>query len=89
MYETEIRICDLAREIHNMAPIKIIINGQVVWDDEYDCTDLTLEEEIEMMRKSQDQFLNTLKRKDLVKSIQYVITHHHHSIVYIETEGEN
>ncbi len=94
MYETEIRICDLAKEIYDMAPIKIIIlypdkDGEVAWDDDYDCTDLTIEEEIEMMKKSQEQFLNTLKRKDLVKSIKYVITHHHHIIVYIEMEREN
>lgn len=84
--ETEVRICDLANQIRNMAPVIIFINGKKVWSDDVDLTLATSrEEENTLLRQNMEQLRNVLYREDLVWEISFHIVHHHHSAVYIKT----
>lgn len=83
--DIEIRICDIANEIRNMAPIMIFINGKKVWSDDIDLTDVESENAIFLIQENLDQLNEVLHRTDLVWEITYYIVHHHHSAVYIKT----
>jgi hypothetical protein len=82
--DTEIRICDIANEIRNMAPIMIFINGKKVWSDDVDLTDVESENAIFLIQENLDQLNKVLHRTDFVWEITYHIVHHHHSAVYIK-----
>lgn len=83
--DTEIRICDLAKEIKNMSPIMILINGKEVWSDDINITNLTPEEIPWALHTNLKQLDEILHREDLVWEITYHIVQHHHSAVYIKT----
>lgn len=83
--DTEIRICDIANEIRNMAPIIIFINGKKVWSDDVDLTDIESKNAIFLIQENLKQFDEMLHREDLVWEITYHIVQHHHSAVYIKT----
>lgn len=71
---TELRICDLAKIINSMCPVRIYINGKCKWnDDENDTEQL---------------YQTILNSTDLVYNLKFKIVHFHHSYVYIKTLKE-
>lgn len=78
MYNTELRICDLKDVIHQMCPVKIVLNNkEEIFND-----DKTSPENYQKVLNEYNKFLES---KRLVTSIRFDIVHFHHSIVYIET----
>ena len=88
MLDTELTIADLAETIHNMCPIKIIIDDLEVWSDDVDLTDIPEGEEREILTANYAQYNHTLRRSDLVSILSFEITDYHHSIVRITTAKE-
>lgn len=80
-YNPQIRICDLQEVFKVICPVQIFIDGQIVWDDNQFMEGWTVED----MRKFQDDYVNILNRKDIVKKFTFYIVAFHHSVVVIET----
>lgn len=85
MYNTELTIADLAEVIHDMCPIKILVDNEEIWSDDIDLTNIPEENARETMLANYAQYREALKRTDLVSIISFEITDFHHSIVHITT----
>lgn len=80
MYFTSLKISDLVDIIQNMAPVKIYLNDEIVFDDDsIDINDLSTS------HRELEKYENLLKSNKLVTSIKFDIVHLHHSICYITT----
>lgn len=80
-YNPQIRICDLKEVFNVICPFQIFIDGQIVWDDNQIMEGWTREDVI----KFQNQYVNALDRKDIVKKFTFYTVAFHHSVVVIET----
>lgn len=68
---SEIAIADIKSIVDMMCPVKIILNGNIVWDDDTD--DIA-------------KFDSVFTSKSIVKEFSFEIVHCHHSIVTIIAE---
>ena len=68
---SSVRISSIAHLLREWAPVKIVLNGNVVWDDE--------------AGDSIEEYNSIMNYNDTIASIKFEIVHFHHSIVYIET----
>ena len=75
---SSLRICDFTEMINNLYPIKIFINSELIWDDDF--------YDISEYHDSIIVYNEILNRKDIVLSITFDVVMFHHTIVYIETE---
>ncbi len=75
---SSLRICDFTEMINNLYPIKIFINSELIWDDDF--------YDISEYHDSIIAYNEILNRKDIVLSITFDVVMFHHTIVYIETE---
>lgn len=72
--QSEITIADLKKSIDSLCPIKIFIDGQLVWDDDLD--------DIDALFKKYDDITTS---KTIVATISVEIVSYHHSIIKITT----
>ena len=75
---SSLRICDFTEMINNLYPIKIFINSELIWDDDF--------YDISEYHDSIIAYNEILNRKDIVLSITFDVVMFHHTIMYIETE---
>ena len=68
---SELKLEDTKSAVDAMCPIKIYINGNVVWDDNYDSIKLY-------------DYIFTMNY--IVKEIKFKVVSFHHTIVKIKTE---
>jgi hypothetical protein len=77
---TSLKISDLVDIIQNMAPVKIYLNNEIVFDD--DSIDIN---DLNTSHRELEKYTNLLKSEKLVISIKFDIVHLHHSICHITT----
>lgn len=82
------RIYELSQYIRGFSPVLISIDGQVVWTDDIDITNMSEEEGYAAVRENKKKYLNILARHDLIKTIKFTTVYEHHSLVDIYTERE-
>lgn len=71
--QSEITIADLKKFIDSLCPVKIFVDGKLVWDDFADDGELC---------KRYDEVTT---RKTLVATVSVEIVCYHHSIIYLNT----
>lgn len=83
---SELTIKDLMFVIGEMDPIKIIIDGITVWDDNIDLTSLSDLEAARCLCKNKEKYWDVVSSSKIVKNISFEIVDYHHSFVSITTE---
>jgi len=67
---SEVTIRDIKGTVDMMCPVKIIIDGNIVWDDDVN---------------SNAEYDTVFESNTIVKELSFEITHFHHSVVTIIT----
>lgn len=73
--QSEITIADLKNTIDSLCPVKIIIDGKLVWDDDF----------VDDFDTHMEQYEKITTSKIIVVSFGAKIVSYHHSIIYLNT----
>ena len=83
---SELTIRDLKMVITEMCPIKIVVDGVTVWDDNVDLTNLSDLEAARCLCKNKEKYWDVVSSSKIVTNISFEIVSYHHSFVNITTE---
>ena len=83
---SELTIRDLKMVITEMCPIKIVVDGVTVWDDNVDLTNLSGDAIEASLGKNEEKYWDVVSSSKIVTNISFEIVSYHHSFVNITTE---
>lgn len=73
--QSEITIADLKQFIDSLCPIKIIVDGRLIWDDDF----------VDEFDAHMEQYEKITTSKVIVTSFGAKIVSYHHSIIHLTT----